>query len=121
MRKSSITVLVACAGACVAIALKPDRPAHHPPPVPTAGIVVEAPPEVRATAERSALKERLIDRLIAGDLRLAAAVEAVIALNRDWPPLPPELYEVYPGRSLVARVAHMLVGAVKRRLAADDP
>jgi hypothetical protein len=119
--KSSITVLVAYAGACMAIALTSDRPADPPPRAPTDGLVVEAPPEVLAIDERWAKKQRLIDRLIAGDLRLAEAAEAVIALNRDWPPLLPERYEAYPGRSLDARVAHMLVGAVELRLAADDP
>jgi hypothetical protein len=62
-----------------------------------------------------------MDRVIAGDLRLAEAAEAVITLNREWPPLPPEFYETYPGPSLAARVAHMLVGAVEHRVAPDDP
>src|SRR5262245_51072891 len=121
MRKSSITVLVACAGACGDIALVPGRRADARPPAPTGGLVVDTPPEILAIAERSARKERLIDRLIAGDLRLAEAAGAAIALNRGWPPILPERYEVYPGRSLDARVARMLVGAVEVRLTADDP
>src|SRR5262249_4879205 len=120
-RKPSISVLVACAGACGLIALRLDRPADRRPPVSTSPVVGETPAEIPAIAERSAKKGGLIDRLIAGDLRLADAAEAVIGLNRDWPLLPPELYEVYPGGSLRERVAHMLVGAVEFRLAADDP
>src|SRR5262245_34039428 len=121
MRKTLITVLVACTGAYGVIALKRNRPADHPPQVPRTKFVSEAPPEIAAIAERVAKKERLLERLIAGDLRLADAAEAVIALNRDWPPLPPESYEVYPGRSLRERVAHMLVRTVELRLDPNDP
>lgn len=121
MRKTSITLLLACIGACGAIALNPDRRSGHPPTDPATGLVEKASPEHLAVAERSAKKVRLMKLLIAGDLRLVDAVETVIALNRDWPPLPPERYEFYPGQSLRERVAHMLVGAVEHRVAADDP
>jgi hypothetical protein len=121
MRKSTITILVACVGTCGAIALKPDQPADRPPPDPTSGLMVETPSEVLAITERAAKKEQLLDRLIVGDLRLDGAVETVIALNRDWPLLPPDLYEAYPGRSLNEQVAHMLIGAVSLSLAADNP
>jgi hypothetical protein len=121
MRKSYIITLVACAGTCGVIALKPGRPTNPPPPDPTSGLLVETPSEILAITERWEKKERLVARLTDGDLRLADAVEAVLALNGDWPQLPTTLYEAYPGRALPERVAHMLVGAVELRLAADDP
>lgn len=121
MQKSSITVLVACVMASGVIALRPDRRPEYQPPVPAAEVVLEASPEAMAIADRLAKKERIIHRLIAGELHLFEATNAVIALNREWPPVPPELYDVYPGRSFEARVAHMLIRATERRFGADDP
>jgi hypothetical protein len=121
MQRSYIIALVACAGACGVSALIPGRPADPPPPVPMSQAAIEPPTELQAIAERGAKKEKLIARLIDGDLRLAAAAETFLTLNRDWPTLPPDLYEAYPDRTLTEQVAHMLVGAAELRLAADDP
>lgn len=80
-----------------------------PRPV-TRGVVV-APVDARgrAVVERLAEKERLLRRLIAGALRLAEAVDRVLDLNREWPPLPPGRYDHYPGETLRERVAAALV------------
>jgi len=121
VQKSSIIVLVASAMACGVIALRPDRRPEHQPQVPAAEVVMEASPETLAIADRLAKKDRLIHRLIAGELHLFEATNAVIALNQEWPRVPPETYDVYPGRSLEARVAHMLIRAAGRRFGADDP
>jgi hypothetical protein len=121
MWKNPITVLAAWVGICAAVTLMPGRSADYPRPVGRTEVVKEPPAEVLAIDERLAKKEQVIARLVAGVARLAEAAEDVIALNRTWPSIPPERYELYPGRSLKARVARMLVGAVTVRLAADDP
>src|SRR5262245_21201010 len=121
VQKSSIIVLVASAMACGVIALRPDRRPEHQPQVPAAEVVMEASPETLAIADRLAKKDRLIHRLIAGELTLFEATNAVIALNREWPLVPPETYEVYPGRSLETQVAHMLIRASECRFGSDDP
>lgn len=120
MWKRLISLVAVCGAACAAIALKPDRPADYPPLAVTVE-VAEASAEARAIAERLTKKDQLIGGLIVGIVRLAEAAEAVIALNREWPAVPPKLYEGYPGRSLSVRVAHMLVAAVEKRLDAGDP
>jgi hypothetical protein len=121
MRKTSIALLVAWAAVSGALSLALNGPAGEPDPTRATEICGEPLAEVPAVLDRVARKNRLMERLIAGELRLAEAAEAVIALNREWPRLSPESYQAYAGSSLAARVAHMLANAVEHRLTADDP
>jgi len=66
-------------------------------------------PECEAIAARSAEKDRLYRRLIAGEVALADAVRRAVALDRDWPEVRPEWYDHCPGRSLGERVAWVIV------------
>jgi hypothetical protein len=121
MWKNPMTVLAAWVGICAVVTLIPGRSADHPRPVARTEVVTEPPADVLAIDERWAKKEQVIARLVAGVARLAEAAEDVIALNRAWPVIPPKRYEFYPGWSLKARVARMLIGAVAVRVAAADP
>src|SRR5438094_4215193 len=97
--RCSAAALLACATAWAILFLAADRRAgNNPPPAPAAAdrAVSAAPPEVAAIDDRSAAKDRLLTRLIAGGLRLADAVEAVLALNDDWPAVPPGWYDSFP-------------------------
>jgi hypothetical protein len=112
--------LVLCAGVGAIVGLGRGRPAADA--TAPACVQVAAPTaESRAIIRRIAEKEWVIARLIAGSLRLAEAVAAVLDLDRDWPPNPPHNYEWFPGRTPTERVAHALVAAAEFRLPDDGP
>lgn len=109
------------AAACGTFWLAPRRPVPGPtPPPPPPTEVIEVPPSAcEAVAARVVEKERLLARLIAGDVTLAGAVEEFQALNRGWPPSVPEWYDNFPGRTFGERVAGALIAAVRVRVTSD--
>lgn len=116
--KGFVIALAVVAGAAAAFFLR--APAPRPPAavaeVDRDGLVVA---ESAAVLARTTAKERLYDRLAAGDVALADAVREFLALNREWPAVPPERYDRYSGRSLGARAARRIVEFVRVRLAGD--
>lgn len=73
-----------------------------------------------AVDARAGKKAMLVDRLVGGEVTLAEAARAYLALNREWPVVPADRYDGYPGRTLGERVAHVLADGVEIRVR-DDP
>lgn len=60
-------------------------------------------------AVRNDVKNRLVNRLAAGEISLAEATDRALAIDREWPPHRPEWYNAFPGSTLRERVAAALV------------